>query len=837
MAVRLILKNSVVEDKRPNSTQLDKGEVSLNSHEAGPFLCVEDSAGVIQQVAGVKISVNAPADPLRGTMWIDSSDNKLYCHDGSTWLLIAGAGGGGGGGGGTLTAVLGGQGIDTSTAGSVVTVNADPNENKGIEISNGKIAAKLGTGLQFNSGTGAIESTGGNALAYKGTCDVTSSTVPAAVQGDVYANTGDGNCSAEWLTALDETGPVDGDPGDLLIFNGTKWSLVPTGGGGGGGITNLSYVARDGSTANNAGTVESSTGTDANIPAAGSGGNAGLMIPGDKVKLDAIEAGAQVNVNPSQTYTAAADEGTLTLSPGSDTTTIPAATTSDAGLFTGTDKTKLDGIDPGAQANVGTNLSNTPDVSTVDVDSSTGTGTTLPAATTSAAGVMTSADKTKLDGIDPGASATTNLGIDTRTATTLDVTSSTGTSATVPEASTTEAGLQTAADKTKLDGIATGAEVNVNPTQAYTAAASTGTLTLSPGGDTTTLPAATTTEAGLVPASAMPFMPTGGDVSGSPEKCFYNNEQTIDANYTVTATTNSGSFGPITIDAAATVTVASGGTWTVVGGAGQQIDTAGFWSRSGTTLSLVNNGDTVNVGKFIGSTTGLAGYSFQYDVDGLARFAFGEQSIGGNDVGYMRYQHLTGGGSTNYTDVFQSNNDLKISTAGSVGVGTGATSTITLGADGQVKCSLQNGDTGFPINVQVNGSNTFFVTSAGVVNATDTAITQIGSERRIKENIVAVDPAVSWETIKSTPYYSYNFIGSEHTTYGPMADEVPAEMVIQPMEENEFGVMVARSDDQGPIRSYNNGMLQARLYTALQTALTRIEALEAQLTALQEAQS
>ena len=71
-----------------------------------------------------------------------------------------------------------------------------------------------------------------------------------------------------------------------------------------------------------------------------------------------------------------------------------------------------------------------------------------------------------------------------------------------------------------------------------------------------------------------------------------------------------------------------------------------FWTRDGTTLSPANDGDTVNVGKFTGSTTGLAGYSFQYDVDGLARFAFGKQKIGGTDVGYMRYQHLTGGGST-----------------------------------------------------------------------------------------------------------------------------------------------------------------------------------------------
>jgi hypothetical protein len=52
-----------------------------------------------------------------------------------------------------------------------------------------------------------------------------------------------------------------------------------------------------------------------------------------------------------------------------------------------------------------TNLSNTPGASSVDIESSTGTNTTVAGATTSLAGVMTSADKTKLDGIATGATA------------------------------------------------------------------------------------------------------------------------------------------------------------------------------------------------------------------------------------------------------------------------------------------------------------------------------------------------------------------------------------------------------------------------------------------------
>ena len=57
----------------------------------------------------------------------------------------------------------------------------------------------------------------------------------------------------------------------------------------------------------------------------------------------------------------------------------------------------------------------------------------------------------------------------------------------------------------------------------------------------------------------------------------------------------------------------------------------------------------------------------------------------------------------------------------------------------------------------------------------------------------------------------------------PIVDEVPAEMV----KETDL------SDDQGPIRTFDNGMLNARLYVALQEAIAKIETLEAKVAALE----
>jgi len=86
---------------------------------------------------------------------------------------------------------------------------------------------------------------------------------------------------------------------------------------------------------------------------------------------------------------------------------ITAATTGAAGSMSAADKTKLDGIQAGAQVNVGTNLSKSSSTTDVSLNSSTGSGVSIGTVTTLVAGVMTAADKSKLDGIAPGAQAGT----------------------------------------------------------------------------------------------------------------------------------------------------------------------------------------------------------------------------------------------------------------------------------------------------------------------------------------------------------------------------------------------------------------------------------------------
>ncbi len=55
-----------------------------------------------------------------------------------------------------------------------------------------------------------------------------------------------------------------------------------------------------------------------------------------------------------------------------------------------------------------------------------------------------------------------------------------------------------------------------------------------------------------------------GGASGNGDQIFWENDQTVTGDYTITNGKNAGSFGPITIASGVTVTVGAGETWTVV---------------------------------------------------------------------------------------------------------------------------------------------------------------------------------------------------------------------------------------------------------------------------------
>ena len=128
-----------------------------------------------------------------------------------------------------------------------------------------------------------------------------------------------------------------------------------------------------------------------------------------------------------------------------------------------------------------TNLSYNAAITTGTVVSDSGSNATIPLANSTNAGLMSAAEKTQVgntSGTNTGDNATntqysglvsnvsTNLSEGTTTNTSVNVNSSDGTNATLAQASAIRAGVMSSSDKSKLDGIETGADVtdatNVN---------------------------------------------------------------------------------------------------------------------------------------------------------------------------------------------------------------------------------------------------------------------------------------------------------------------------------------------------------------------------------------
>lgn len=192
---------------------------------------------------------------------------------------------------------------------------------------------KVGTNLDIEA-DGTLNAVIPAGLTYKGTWTDANNPPSPAVNGDFYIwDGGDGVVLNNALWGAENGQTVN--EGDRLFYDGTNWSIVE--GGGGGGLTEITGAAPVVVSAVVDGEQEVS------MPAANASTD-GYMPKEAWEKLDGIEAGGQVNVDPTQTYSAAATNGSLTLSPGSDVTIIPAATETEAGLMTATDKVTLNNL-------------------------------------------------------------------------------------------------------------------------------------------------------------------------------------------------------------------------------------------------------------------------------------------------------------------------------------------------------------------------------------------------------------------------------------------------------------------------------------------------------------
>ena len=64
--------------------------------------------------------------------------------------------------------------------------------------------------------------------------------------------------------------------------------------------------------------------------------------------------------------------------------------------------------------------------------------------------------------------------------------------------------------------------------------------------------------------SSWASVPAGAPTGGGTDKVFFENEQTVDTDYTLTSSNNAVSAGPVTVSSGITVTVPAGAAWVIV---------------------------------------------------------------------------------------------------------------------------------------------------------------------------------------------------------------------------------------------------------------------------------
>lgn len=299
MTVRIVHKNSSRSAVNPTPGQLANGELAINYNEDGPFISVRDDSGRIVRVGGVWINRNSPPNPAHGSLWVDTDNNLLFIwdDDANSWRQLSGAGGGGGGGG-AVDSVTSGQGINHTPVVGTGNVVVSANIGDGLEFDGANaITINTGPGLEINA-DGELASTVG-ALTFQGVVDATLTTAANGVDnldaddaGDTFVNTaGPGAvANASWGFP----GGTTVDAGDMIIWNGTAFVLVPT--GGGVGSTDLAVINRTATTLD----IQSSTGTDATVPFADEQ-QAGLFIEPDNTTADTTGDFVRRSVNTGGT--------------------------------------------------------------------------------------------------------------------------------------------------------------------------------------------------------------------------------------------------------------------------------------------------------------------------------------------------------------------------------------------------------------------------------------------------------------------------------------------------------------------------------------------------------
>lgn len=514
---------------------------------------------------GIKWDAKSTGNGTSNAMWVGTGwDNILY-YD--TKVIISGTG--------SLDNILATGGTTTAdlwseiTTGSIAigaglttgTLNLDASSTKAHTVNLGTGATEASTTKTINIGTAGVASSvtniniGSSVASSTGTTTISSLTAVKVsrltTNGPVYTSGGDGTLNSEAQLAVSRGGTGIGSYaiGDILYASGattlSKLADVATGNALiSGGVTTAPSWGKIGLTTHISGTL-----------AVGNGGTGGTTFTANAILTGNTTSAFQVP-GPTLTSTTMTFGGAGTI----NSTTTSALT--------------LDSTSTGA-----INIGNNANAKTITIGNATGaTGVVVNSGT---AGVTFNQVAAGIFKIAASAAPTTDMVQITNTGK-INVTADINAMqvdyfaalTSTAEASATRINITNTSitNTTKTNALriyATGsatANVVTNGLKLDIAAADTGISNAIYVGSTSWDNILNCNGNILIGGTGKVYAATGGIAvaGGNSDKIFYENGQTVTADYTITSGTNAGTFGPVTINSGVTVTIPNGCVWTIV---------------------------------------------------------------------------------------------------------------------------------------------------------------------------------------------------------------------------------------------------------------------------------